>query len=166
MRYVEPLVKELALESASTRKMLERVPEEHFAWKPHPKSMSLCQLASHVAENLAWMSRILEADEFVMNPGEYKPWMARSQSELLKRFDENLKAATRILDSQSNEDVMKPWRFKVGDSVLFEMPKVAVIRMMVFNHSIHHRGQLSVYLRLKDVPLPPVYGPTADEQAM
>jgi len=159
----EALSLELEHESKTTRKLLERVPEDAFGWKPHEKSMSLGQLASHLAENPNWVTPILEQDEMSVDP-DYKPYIASSSEELLERFDTNTRQAIDSLKSQSDEDLMKLWRFVAGGEVKMEMPRISVMRAMILNHTYHHRGQLSVYLRLKDVPVPSIYGPSADEE--
>lgn len=158
----EALSLELELESKTTRKLLERVPEAAFDWKPHEKSMTLGQLASHLAENPSWVTPILEMEEMSVD-GDYKPYLAASSEELLDRFDTNTKQAVEALKSQSDEDLMTLWRFVAGEEVKMEMPRAGVVRSVILNHSYHHRGQLSVYLRLKEVPIPSIYGPSADE---
>jgi uncharacterized damage-inducible protein DinB len=159
----EALSLELELESKTTRKLLERVPEDAFDWKPHEKSMTLGQLASHLAENPNWVTPILEMEEMGVD-ADYKPYLAASSAELLDRFDSNTEQAIEALKSQSDEDLMTLWRFVAGGEVKMEMPRAAVIRTVILNHSYHHRGQLSVYLRLRDVPIPSIYGPSADEE--
>lgn len=163
MNLIEPILLELSYEAATTRKMLERVPEAQLAWKPHEKSMSLARLATHLAEIPGWVHSILDQDEFVMGATSYTPLTASSVAEILEMFDRNIATLSEHLRGLTNERLMTTWRLKKGDRVLVEMPRLAMIRTMLINHSIHHRGQLSVYLRLHDVPLPPVYGPTADE---
>jgi len=159
----EALSLELEHESKTTRKLLGRVPEGAFGWKPHEKSMSLGQLASHLAENPNWVTPILELEEMSIDP-DYKPYIANSSEELLERFDTNTRKAVETLKSQSDEDLMKPWRFVAGGEVKMEMPRIGVLRSIILNHTYHHRGQLSVYLRLNDVPIPSIYGPSADEE--
>ena len=159
----EALSLELEHESKTTRKLLERVPETAFDWKPHEKSMSLGQLASHLADNPNWVTPILELEEMSIDP-DYKPYIASSSEELLERFDTNTRQAVETLKSQSDEDLMKPWRFVAGGEVKMEMPRIGVLRSIILNHTYHHRGQLSVYLRLNDVPIPSIYGPSADEE--
>lgn len=158
----EALSLELEQESKTTRRLLERVPEDAFGWKPHEKSMTLGQLASHLAENPAWVKPILEMDEMGVDPN-YKPFLAKSQKDLLEKFDVNTKEALESLKKQADENMAKLWRFVAEGEVKMELPRAAVLRAMILNHTYHHRGQLSVYLRLKDVPLPSIYGPSADE---
>ncbi|MBI3950680.1 MAG: DinB family protein [Acidobacteria bacterium] len=163
MNLIEPILMEFSYEAHTTRRMLERVPEEHLAWKPHEKSMSLARLATHIAEIPGWVGAIVNQDEFVIGVGGYTPPTAGSVAEILDMFDNNVAAVSQTLQDQTNEHLLAPWRLKKGDQVLVEMPRLAMIRTLLLSHIIHHRGQLSVYLRLHDVPLPPVYGPTADE---
>jgi uncharacterized damage-inducible protein DinB len=162
MNLSELILAELRQEAATTRKMLERVPEESFAWQPHEKSMTLGRLAAHVAGlHGTWLKTSLTQDEFDL--ADSLPLKAESVSDILAAFDKNVSDAVELLQSQSDERLFTMWRLKRGGQVLFELPRWAVIRSMVINHIIHHRGQLSVYLRLLNVPLPSVYGPTADE---
>jgi uncharacterized damage-inducible protein DinB len=163
MNLIDPILTEFSREAATTRRMLERVPENQLAWKPHEKSMSLGRLATHIAEIPGWVHGIINQDEFVMGVGAYSPPTAESVFEILDLFDRNVAVVSENLQDQTNEHLMAPWRLKKGDQVLMEIPRMAMIRTMLLSHIIHHRGQLSVYLRLHDVPLPSVYGPTADE---
>jgi len=163
MNLIEPILIELSREAVTTRKMLERVPEDQLAWKPHEKSMSLARLATHIAEIPGWVHGILDQDEFVIGASEYTPPTASSVTEILDMFDKNVAAVSEHLKGQTNEHLMATWRVRKEDHVLVEMPRLGMIRTLLLSHIIHHRGQLSVYLRLHDVPLPPVYGPTADE---
>ena len=165
MSIMDPLITELQHEAAGARKVLERIPEEHYGWKPHAKSMSMGRLASHVAESFQWLKMILERDEFVMDPAGYKPFEAPSRAALLERFDSGLKEALAAMRGRSDAEMTKIWRLKVGGRTVIETPRAGVVRTMVLNHLIHHRGQLTVYLRLKDVAVPALYGPTADEPA-
>ena len=164
MNIIDAILNEIELEAANTRKMLERAPQEKFAWQPHAKSMTLCGLVSHIAEIPTWVKPILEQDELVIDLEKYVPPSYASVAELLQRFDKNIGEAKEAMAGQSDERLMGLWRLKVGEQSVFELPRVAVLRGMILSHSVHHRGQLSVYLRLNDVPLPPLYGPTADEQ--
>ncbi len=162
MSLTEQILVELKQEAATTRKMLERVPEESLAWQPHEKSMTLGRLAAHVAGLYGtWLKTTLSQDEFDL--ADSLPLKAESVSDILAAFDQNVSDAIELLQNQADERLFTIWRLKRGGQVLFEMPRWAVLRSMVINHIIHHRGQLSVYLRLLDVPLPSVYGPTADE---
>ena len=157
------LAQELQYEAQSTRKMLERVPDQ-FDWQPHDKSMTLGRLATHVAEIPQWTRATVTADELDFAKTDYKPVTLNNAAELVETFDKAIADSVELLQNASDADLMRPWQLRNGEKVLLEMPKAAVLRSMVLSHLIHHRGQLSVYLRLKDVPLPSVYGPTADEQ--
>lgn len=150
-------------ELATTRRVLERVPDAHGDWKPHPKSMSLMEMASHVASLLGWGTAILTSDgmDFAQSP---PPSKAGSREELLARFDENAARLRELLAAADDPTLLGTWTGRNGDRVVIALPRIAMMRAMIVNHMIHHRGQLSVYLRLNDVPLPMMYGPTADER--
>jgi uncharacterized damage-inducible protein DinB len=163
MSLCEPLAAELQREAATTRRMLERVPEDKFGWKPHEKSMPLGRLAGHVAELPTLIAPALTQNELDFAVGSFQPFSPTSVAELLERFDGNVAAAAGLLKNQTDERMHETWRLRSGEQVFFESPRTVVIRSMVLNHIVHHRGQLSVYLRLLGVPLPSVYGPTADE---
>lgn len=158
----DSLLAEIEREATTTRKLLERVPEDKFAWKPHVKSMSLGGLSTHIANLPHWGVITMTRSELdIATYGRLAEATARAQ--LLDAFDGHLKALRAALAGRSDAEFMAPWTLKRGDQTVFTMPKVAVLRSFMMNHLIHHRGQLSVYLRLNDVPLPPIYGPTADE---
>ena len=159
-------IAELKLESDSTKKMLERVPLDKQDWKPHEKSMPVGHLATHLAETQHWITDILAADEFDFAKANFKPTVASSTEELLSIFQDTFDKAIASLENASDEDFKKIWTVKNGDTVMFQIPKNVSIRRWAFSHMIHHRGQLSVYLRLLDVPVPGMYGPTADESFM
>jgi uncharacterized damage-inducible protein DinB len=159
------LLPEYDHEMGTTRRLLERTPEAEFAWKPHDRSMTLGQLAGHIATIPHWCDAVLRHTVFdVAAAGDTRPKQPASVAELLAEFDRKVKAAREGLAAAGDSEMLAPWTFKQGDREIFTMPRVAAIRSFVMNHLIHHRGQLSVYLRLKDVPLPSIYGPTADEQ--
>ncbi|MEO8210203.1 MAG: DinB family protein [bacterium] len=162
----ESLLAELRQEAANTRKMLERVPEKSFSWKPHDKSMTLGSITQHIAEIPHWVSVSIEQDELDFARSDYKPRIATTTDDLLKTFDENIEKAMECLKNASDEKLLENWTMRNGEQVYFTMPKIAVVRLFVMSHTVHHRGQLSVYLRLLDVPLPSIYGPTADEPNM
>jgi uncharacterized damage-inducible protein DinB len=166
MDIIGSLLQELLYEASLTRVMLDRVPDDRFDWQPHPKSMTLGRLAGHIAEIPTWASTVIDATEFVMDPETYKAFIPVSKADLLATFDKNIELAQDSMSEQPDEHFLSPWQLRTQDTVVFEMPRLAVLRSMVLNHMIHHRGQLSVYLRLNDVPLPAIYGPTADEQTM
>lgn len=151
-------------ETGTTRRLLERVPEDRFGWKPHPKSMTLGRLATHVAEIPAWGTMALTKTEVDFASGSYQPREAASREEILALFDENVRGTRKLIAEVTDGELMLTWTLKTDGKPLLSMPRVAVLRSLVMNHLIHHRGQLSVYLRLNDVLLPAIYGPTADEQ--
>jgi len=166
MTIAESLVGEFDHEAGSTRKVLERVPEQFADWTPHPKSKPLGELANHIAGLPVWTGRILTAAEYdFLAPGAptpgIRPW--ESTAALLAKHDKNVAEARAIIARTTDAQFMEPWSFKRGGEVVMTMPRIAALRGMVYSHTIHHRGQLTVYLRLKDVPLPGIYGPTADE---
>lgn len=167
MTIAQALLPEFDQEMTATRKLLERVPEDRFDWSPHEKSMTLGRLASHLAELPMWTAVTLEQDEFDMNPPEgEQQWESpqpASVREILELFDRNAAEAREKIASAGDATFFAHWSLKSGGETLFAMPKMGVIRNFVLNHGIHHRGQLSVYLRLLDVPVPQTYGPTADE---
>ena len=149
-----------------TGTVLERVPGDPADWKPHAKSHSLGDLGLHIANLIHWTSRTLEATELDLDPPGGPGWTPpkfESVAATLAVFDHNAAAARAALAKASDADMLVPWSLKSGGHVIFTMPRVACLRSFVMNHLIHHRGQLTVYLRLCDVPLPSVYGPTADE---
>jgi uncharacterized damage-inducible protein DinB len=164
MSIIDSIIAEYSQESANTRKVLERIPEEKFGWKPHERSMSFGELASHLADSSDWIGDILETDEFNVDMSSFKPFLAATQAELLDAFDRNTAAAKELMKGQPDEKLMQLWRLKMDGNLIFEMPRVAVLRNMILNHTIHHRGQLTVYLRLNEIPVPAIYGPSADEQ--
>jgi uncharacterized damage-inducible protein DinB len=157
----ESLLPEFDREMSTTRRMLERVPEDKLAWKPHEKSMSLGDLATHVSNLPHWGAVTLTASEFDIASQHVTP--AASRAELLSRFDANVADTRAALVGKTDPEMTAAWTLKHGDQKLFSMPKIAVWRTFLMNHVIHHRGQLTVYLRLNDVPLPAMYGPSADE---
>jgi uncharacterized damage-inducible protein DinB len=166
MSITQSLLPEFDQEMAGTRKELERVPDGRFDWKPHPKSMTLGRLASHLAELASWGQYTLELRELdIAPPGQPAPQANNlgTRAEVLALFDRSAAGARRALAAATDPDWMVPWSLKKGGTTLFTLPRIAVVRSMVLNHMIHHRAQLGVYLRLLDVPLPSLYGPTADE---
>ncbi len=163
MSICEPLAAELEQEARTTRRLLERVPEGSFGWKPHEKSMSLGQLAGHVAQLPGLIVAALKVDEFDFATAGWKPFVPQSTAGLVEEFDKNVKSAAEALRGGRDERMGEKWSLKSGGHALFEMPRAQVVRFVGLNHFVHHRGQLSVYLRLLDVPLPSIYGPSADE---
>jgi uncharacterized damage-inducible protein DinB len=159
----EPLLMELQHEAESTRKMLERLPKEKLTWRPHEKSMSLGRLAMHLAEIPGWVNATLLADELDFSKMDYKPVEAQSSEEAVRKFDETLASALDALKNTDDATMMTMWTMRDGEKIYLTMPKIAVLRSFVYSHLIHHRGQMSVYLRLLDVPVPGSYGPSADD---
>jgi uncharacterized damage-inducible protein DinB len=166
MRFGERMLPEFDHEMANTRKTLERVPEDKFAWKPHEKSTSMGRLASHTAEIPGYACRALGTESFdVAPPGgpRHEFLDASSRKQLLEAFDRNVAQARAAIAAASDEDLLKSWSLMLGGNPIFTLPRIAVLRSFVMNHLIHHRAQLGVYLRLNDVPVPSIYGPSADE---
>ena len=159
----EAFIQELENEAKATRKLLERVPLDKADWKPHPKSTALGNLATHIAEIPGWTVSTLEQDELDFAKFDYKPTVVSSTAELVKILDENVGKAKKSLERARDEVFMKPWTMRNGETIYFTMPKITVLRNFSYNHWYHHRAQLGVYLRLLDVPIPYIYGPTADE---
>jgi uncharacterized damage-inducible protein DinB len=164
MNLIDPVLSELAHEAGTTRRLLERVPAQRLTWAPHKKSMTLGRLATHIAELPGWVGSIVEKDEFDIGTSGYVPPTLATVGEIVAMFDKNVAMATESLKRQGNDRLLANWQFKKSGQVMMQMPRLAMIRSFLMNHLIHHRGQLSVYLRLQDVPLPSIYGPTADEQ--
>jgi len=166
MAISQALLPEFEQEMANTRKTLERVPEDKFGWKPHEKSMTLGGLASHLANLPSWTVMTVEKDSLDLAPeGVPAPRIeaAKSRKEVLDTFDKHAASARAVLAGASDEQLRKPWSLLSNGRTIFTLPRVAVLRSFVINHMIHHRAQLGVYLRLNDVPVPAIYGPSADE---
>lgn len=157
---------ELDNEAKVTRQVLERVPADKFDWKPHEKSMTMGRLAVHCAEMFGWTKETLKSDVLDFEGMDFTPFEPKSNEELLAFFDDHIAKAKIILGETSDETFLTDWTMRNGETVYFTMPKVAVMRTFVMNHIVHHRGQLSVYLRLNDIPVPSIYGPSADEGQM
>ncbi len=160
------LLPEFDMEMANTRKTLERVPEDKLDFRPHAKSMTMGGLATHIANMLGWATITIEQDSFDFAPPGSEPYHEApitSRAELLAKYDQALASARAALAAASDEALLVPWSLLAGGNVIFTMPRVACLRGMIFNHLIHHRAQLGVYLRMNDVPVPALYGPSADE---
>jgi uncharacterized damage-inducible protein DinB len=162
MAMVDALLPEFDHEMATTRKLLERVPEDRMDWKPHPRSYSLGQLAQHVATIPMWGGMTLTRTELDLG-GAAQPPEIRTRADLLGTFDQNAAATRAALIGKTDAELLVPWTLKSNGHAIFSMPRAAVWRGFVLSHLVHHRGQLSVYLRMQDVPIPSIYGPSADE---
>jgi len=158
------MLMEFENEAGTTRRVLERVPTDKLTWKPHPKSMSLGTLALHVASSPAFIAEWAIQDKIEMSGEMDGAPEAKTTSEILAAHDEGVKKTKAALTTIGDAGMMKDWKLTTKDgATIFGMPKVALVRTIVLNHTYHHRGQLSVYLRLLDVPVPSIYGPSADE---
>ena|SRR5258707_7476358 len=160
---IEPMLNELRQEAATTRRVLERVPGEKLAWKPHQKSMSLGQLALHVASIPRDLVMLAQLDEFDASPANFDPPEAKSVEEILAALDVSVKTAEDYLAGIDDETAMTSWRLTARGKEVFTVPRAGLLRSIMLNHWYHHRGQLSVYLRLLEVPVPAIYGRSADE---
>lgn len=164
MRMIDPYLMEFDRESSTTRKLLSRVPADKFSWKPHAKSMSLGQLAGHVAGIPNWIAGSLLPGEFdLAKGGDGTAKEPASAEALMKTFEESVAAVKAAMAQLDDARAMGSWTLRNGDKTIMEMPRIAFVRTILINHSIHHRGQLSVYLRLLDIAVPSIYGPSADE---
>jgi uncharacterized damage-inducible protein DinB len=162
MAMIDPILDELAREGETTKRVLARVPTEKLSWKPHERARTLGDLAWHVASipaRIAAMAQFDEADAMVHK----QPPRPETAEEILERFSAGLAEAKASLSKLSDDELKKKFHFHRGEITMARLPKIAFLRTVMLNHSYHHRGQLSVYLRLLDVPVPPIYGPTADE---
>ena len=162
MNIADTLLPEFDNEMATTRKVLERVLDDKLTWKPHPKSWDMAHLAHHIANLPNWATETMKTDS--IDYTNYQPPAApESSEEILAILDKNVVAARAVLASAGNDAYLQNWSLTANGQTFFTMPRVAVLRSFVMNHMIHHRGQLCVYLRLNDIPVPAVYGPSADE---
>jgi uncharacterized damage-inducible protein DinB len=166
MKMTDLFLAELEREAAATRRTLERVPEGRPDWKPHEKSMTLGRLATLVATLPSWVVMMVNQDELDMNPtgaANFRPPELHGRGALVEALDSGVAAARAALAGTTDEHLMTPWRFLVTGRVVSEQPRHIMLRDAVFNHLAHHRGQLTVYLRLNEAPVPSIYGPSADE---
>jgi len=159
----QALANELKREAVSTRRLLERVPADRLDWQPHPKSMTLGQLALHLASIPGNISRLGKLDGFDASTANFTPADLSSAETLLPTLDGSLAEALSFIDGLDEEAAAAPWRLSAGEREVFTVPRLEVVRTLMLNHWYHHRGQLGVYLRLLDVPVPAVYGRSADE---
>lgn len=160
---IEPMLGEFREEAAVTRRILERVPADKLTWRPHPKSMSLGQLAIHIATVPGAIATLAQGDGLDVTQAAFEPPQPKSAQEIQGALDESVRTVESVLNGMTDETAQGSWTLKRGDTELFTQPRIGVLRSIMLNHWYHHRGQLSVYLRLLDVPVPVVYGPTADE---
>ena len=161
---IESLKTEIQQEASQTIKALERLPEDQFGWKPHPKSYSLGALATHISRLVSWFGITLTSDELDLAQSGIRGAVLDSVTSIREELEKNVQKAIEALESIEDSELDKLWRLRMGDRVFFEMPKKVVLRKMVLSHLVHHRGQLTVYMRLLDIPVPGMYGPSADEQ--
>lgn len=166
MRICEAVLPEFDQEMSNTRKTLERIPEDKLGWKPHDKSMTLGRLAGHIVELVGWANTSITTDSLNVTMDKYQPVVATSRQQILELFDKSVKESRAAIAGATDEHMMQPWTLAFNGQTVFTMPRAAVLRMSCFNHIIHHRAQLGVYLRLNNVPVPALYGPSADEGAM
>ena len=164
MKVIDWLATQFDHETKTTRRHLERLPNDQLEWRPHEKSYTAGALASHLVECIKWTTVIFTKNEVNFDPATYKPYNAASTSELLETFEKVVADGKRVLEGVDDEAAMQPWSLKIGGKTLFERPRIDVFRDFTLSHLIHHRGQFSVYLRLLNIPVPGSYGPTADEQ--
>jgi uncharacterized damage-inducible protein DinB len=161
MRLIDPILAELQQEANATREILTRVPEDKLSWKPHPKSMSLGQLALHVASLTGGIAQAASMDQFEL-PGFVHP-DPKSKKDILDSLEQSLSTAKETLAAMDDSRLLQNWSATKGGKTIMTVPRIGIVRSLLLNHWYHHRGQLDVYLRLLNVPLPSVYGPSADE---
>src|SRR6266849_2185622 len=169
MTIAESLLPEFDHEMANTRRTLERIPEDKLMFQPDPKSMTLGRLAGHIAEMPGWGAMTVNTDSLDVAPGgkrAFEPLTAKSRQQALDELDKNVAEARKAIEGASDEDLMKSWSLLVDGKPMMTMPRIGIIRSMVMNHVIHHRAQLGVYYRMVGVPVPALYGPSADEGSM
>lgn len=167
MPIIDAFLAELDHEAATTRRVLERMPEGRGDWKPHERSMTLGRLCGHIAELPSWGRVVLSENAFDVAGAQargFEAFVAEDRAGLLERFDAGVASLREAAQGYPDERMRDPWTLSQGDQVIFSSPRVAALRGFVFSHGIHHRGQLSVYLRLLGVPVPSIYGPSADEE--
>ncbi len=162
-KMTEPMLNEFREEAAITRRVLERVPADKLSWRPHPKSMSLGQLALHVASIPGALAKLAQLEEFDAAKASFDPPAPGSVKEIHAALDQSVRSAEECLSGMSEQAAQGNWRLTFGGKEVFTKPRVGVLRSIMLNHWYHHRGQLSVYLRLLEVPVPVIYGRSADE---
>ena len=159
----QTLLPEFDNEMKLTRKTLERVPDDKFDWKPHTKSMTLGRLAGHLAELPGFGASVITTDGINFDKGEYKAAVVKNRAEILELFDKNVATTREAIVGATDDHLRQPWHLIYQEKKIFEAPRTAALRAMAMNHIVHHRGQLTVYLRLNDIAVPSIYGPSADE---
>ena len=159
----DSLLPEFDHEMAATRRVLERVPETAFEWRPHPKSFTLGELATHLSRIPHWGSVILMQDGYDLAASGPRGPALPTLGAILEKFDANVREVRTALVDMTDGQLLQPWMLRRGDRIVMSVPKVVAVRGFVVRHLVHHRGQMTVYLRLNDVPIPPLYGPSADE---
>lgn len=165
MKIIDGMIEELKQESASTRRVLERVPDDRLEFKPHEKSFTMRHLASHIADSLMWAEAICATDRFEFDVERWKPWLADSAAEMVAKFDETLDKAVKAMQPLADEELARTWTMAdTKGTVMIEAPRIQILRGFLISHMIHHRAQLGLYFRMNDVPVPAIYGPSADEQ--
>lgn len=164
MQISQLMLLEWQQESANTKKMIERLPTESFLWRPHEKSMTSGRLATHIAELPVWFSRIIEAPEFDFASVAFTPFTAENTEALLDLFNKQLTTSVAALARADDDTMNEVWTLRRGNQVMMKLPRKVALRTFALNHIYHHRGQLSLYLRLLDIEVPGMYGPSADER--
>jgi uncharacterized damage-inducible protein DinB len=162
-KIMDPVVAEFLQEAKTTERVLQRVPSDKLAWKPHPKSLSLGQLALHIAVVPGNIVGMLSKDEHEIEANAFRFQDPKNTDEICSTLQKSTKEAGAFLSGLSDQQAMAPWTLKAGGKTLFTQPRMGVIRMIMMSHIYHHRGQLAVYLRMLDVPVPSIYGPSADD---
>jgi uncharacterized damage-inducible protein DinB len=164
VRERDAFIVEFDHEMAATRRVLERAPDDKFGWSPHERSFSLGGLASHLAQLPHWGRQILDAESYDLAGATGRSEPRATRAEVLETFDRHVGEVRRALAGGSDAELAAPWTLKRGSHIVLSMPRIAALRRFLLHHVIHHRGQMTVYLRLLEVPVPPLYGPTADER--
>lgn len=159
------IIGDVAQEMASTRRILERIPDEHLAWRPHEKSMTLGGLATHLINLLNWQIAIFQYSEFDLSTVPFKREALAKGTDMLEEFDTNVSRLDKLISECDETRLEEEWTLRHGDHIILREPRAIALRTFGLSHMIHHRGQLSVYLRLLDIPVPGLYGPSADDEA-
>ncbi len=160
---IQPMLNEFREEVMITKRVLDRVPADKLSWKPHPKSMSMGQLAIHIATVPGALAHLTRADQFDVSQGNFVPTPPKDMEEIHTAFAQSVREVEEYLSNMTEEAAQGSWRLTFGEKEIFRRPRVEVLRSIMLNHWYHHRGQLSVYLRMLDVPVPVIYGRSADE---